>query len=208
MNMLPPVCLLAITLALAASLPAQASSASQRLIALDNATYSGYLDVYVDLYEAPKASGKLSAPKRYPAQLLFERPDRFRLVLRPGAHDEYRAVAQAGVVRWIDKRTGISGKDETAKITDPLAVALLDSVGELLRFGALKDLSVPKGSKLGGARLSPKTWGSSVRSGTAWFAADGRPSGFQFLMGDGTQVFFSVLKFQQNVQTKPGDFVL
>lgn len=208
MNLLRPLSVLTVALALSAPVPASAASASQRLVALDKTTYSGHLDIHVDLYEAPKTPGKYGAPKRYPAQLLFERPDRFRLVLRPGANDEYRAVAQAGVVDWIDMGTGLSGKNETAKVTDPLALALLGSAGELLRFAGAKDLPMPQGSKLSGARLRPGTWGSGVESGSAWFGSDGQPSGFEFVMLDGSKVFFSVLRFKQNVQTKPGDFIL
>lgn len=199
---------LALILTLGSALSAHAGSATAQLQYLDKTSYSGYLDVSVDLYDPPKTPGQYAAPKRYPAQLLFERPDRFRLVLRPGAKNEYRAVAIGGIVRWLDRATGISGKAEARKVTDPLALALLGSAGELLRFSASKDLALPKGSKVSGARLQPNTWGTGVVQGLAWFSSDGKPIGFEFLLADGTKVFVSVLRFQQNVKTKPEDFQL
>lgn len=199
---------LALTLTLGSALPAHAGSATAQLQYLDKTSYSGSLDVSVDLYDPPKKPGQYVAPKRYPAKFLFERPDRFRMVLRPGQKDEFIAVAQGGIVRWLDRATGISGKEEAGKITDPLALALLGSAGELLRFSASKDLILPKGSKLSGARLQPNTWGSGVAEGLAWFSSDGKPVGFEFLLADGTKVFVSVLLFQQNPQLPPDTWKL
>lgn len=200
---------LVLGLALALGAPsARAASASAQLQALDKATYSGDVSVSVDLYDPPKKDGRHGTPARYRATLLFERPDRFRLVLRPGDKDEFRAVAEAGIVRWYDKATGLSGKDEAAKVTDPIALALLGSAGELLRFTSVREVALPKGAKLAGARLVQKTWGSGLQSGMAWFGSDGRATGFEFVMVDGTKVFVSVLAFKQNVQTTPGDFTL
>ncbi|NOT88427.1 MAG: hypothetical protein HOP03_09600 [Lysobacter sp.] len=199
---------LAVTLTLGSALSAHAASATSQLYTFDKTTYSGALNVSVDLYAPPDKYGKVGAPQRYPATLLFERPDRFRLVLHPGAKDEFRAVAQAGIVNWLDLATGISGKDAADKITDPLAIALLGSAGELLRFSAPKDLVLSKGSKISGARFTPKTWGSGVTSGLAWFSSAGQPIGFEFLLHDQTRVFVSVLSFKQNVKTNPGDFQL
>jgi hypothetical protein len=199
---------LALSMTLGVARSAHAGSATEQLQYFDKTTYSGAFDLHVDLYDPPKKPGQAVAPKRYPAQLLFERPDRFRLVLRPGAKNEYRAVADAGIVRWLDLATGLSGKEEAGKIVDPLALALLGSAGELLRFAGSKDLVLPKDSKFNGARLRPNTWGTGVESGVAWFSPDGRPIGFEFLLADGTRVFVSVLRFQQNVKTTPGDFQL
>ncbi len=199
---------IALKISLGSVLSAHAASATAQLQSLDKTTYSGHLDVSVDLYDPPGKDGKYAAPKRYPAQLLFERPDRFRLVLRPGAKDEYRAVAMGGIVQWRDLATGFSGKELASKVTDPLALALLGSAGELLRFTASKDLVLGKNSKIGGARLAPNTWGTGVASGTAWLSLDGKPLGFEFLLGDRTKVLISVLRFKQNVPTKPGDFQL
>lgn len=194
---------LALTLTLGSTLSASAGSATAQLQYLDKTSYSGSLDVSVDLYDPPTKPGQYVAPKRYPAKLLFERPDRFRLVLRPGAKDEFIAVAQGGIVRWLDRATGISGKEEAGKVTDPLALALLGSAGELLRFSASKDLVLPKGSKLSGARLQPNTWGTGIEQGLVWFSSDGKLVGFEFLLADGTKVFVSVLLFQQNPQLPP-----
>lgn len=200
----------ALTLSMGTALSVHAASATQQLQVLDKTTASGQLDVVVALYDPPGKDGKYAAPKRYPAQVLFERPDRFRLVLRPGTQTEYRAVASAGIVRWLDLATGFSGKAEAGKVTDPLALALalLGSAGELLRFSSAKDLVLSKDSKISGARLQPNTWGTGVESGTAWLSSDGMPIGFEFLLTDSSRVFVSVLLFKQNVQTKPGDFEL
>ena len=199
---------LALTLSLGSVLSAHAASATAQLQYLDKTTYSGYLDVSVDLYDPPGKDGKYAAPKHYPAQLLFERPDRFRLVLRPGAKNEYRAVAMGGIVQWLDLATGFSGKAAASKITDPLALALLGSAGELLRFTASKDLVLGKNSRISGARLEPNTWGTGVASGTVWLSSDGKPFGFEFLLADRAKVLISVLRFNQNVKTSPGDFQL
>ncbi len=199
---------LSLSLSLGSALSAHAASATSQLQYFDKTTYSGSLDVQVDLYAPPDKNGKIGAPQRYPAQLLFARPDRFRLVLRPGAKDEFRAVAEAGVVRWLDLATGFSGKDAADKVTDPLALALLGSAGELLRFSSSKDLVLSKGSKISGARITPNTWGSGVEKGLAWFSSDGQPIGFEFVLADQTRVFVSVLSFKQNVKTSPGDFQL
>ena len=199
---------LALTLSLGTVLSTHAASATTQLQYLDKTTYSGYLDVSVDLYGPPGKDGQYAAPKRYPAQLLFERPDRFRLVLRPGAKDEYRAVAEAGIVRWLDVATGFSGKEVASKVTDPLALALLGSAGELLRFTASKDLALGKGSKISGARLRSNTWGTGVENGLVWFSSDGKLIGFEFLLADRTKMLVSVRLFKQNVATKPGDFQL
>jgi hypothetical protein len=199
---------LGLSLSLGAALSAHAGSATAQLQYLDKTTYSGSLDVYVDLYAAPDKNGKLGAPQRYPAKLLFERPDRFRMVLRPGAKDEFRAVAEAGTVRWLDLNTGLSGKDAIDKIIDPLAVALLGAAGELLRFAGSKDLVLSKDSKISGAAITPNAWGTTVERGLAWFSSDGQPIGFEFQMRDRSKVFVSVLTFKQNVKTDPGDFQL
>lgn len=210
MNSLRPLsCIaLALSLSLGAAFATHAASAAQQLQYLDKTTYSGFLNVSVDLYGPPDKNGKYPAPKRYPAQLLFERPDRFRLVLRPGKKDEYRAVADAGIVRWLDLATGISGKEEAAKVVDPLTLGLLGAAGELLRFAGSSDLPVSNNSKISGARITPHTWGTSVENGKAWLSSDGKPVGFEFLLADRTRVYISVLMFKQNVQTKPGDFEL
>ncbi len=210
MNLIRPIsCIaLALTLTLGAALSAHAASATDQLNALDKSTYSGALEVSVDLYAPPDKNGKVDAPQRYPATLLFERPDRFRLVLRPGAKDEFRAVADAGIVRWLDLATGVSGKDAAEKVTEPLAIALLGAAGELFRFTTAEDLTLSKGSKISGTRITSKTWGSGIESGLAWFSSDGQPIGFEFVLSDQTKVFISVLSFKQNVKTSPGDFQL
>ncbi len=199
---------LGLALSLGSTLSAHAGSATDQLVHLDKTLYSGSLDVYVSLYAAPDKNGKLGAPQQYAAKLLFERPDRFRLVLRPGAKNEFRAVADAGIVRWLDLYTGVSGKEDADKITDPLALALLGNAGELLRFTTSKDLLLSKGSKISGAKMTPKTWGAGVDGGIAWFSSDGAPIGFEFTMSDGSRVLMAVTDFQPNVKTGPGDFQL
>jgi hypothetical protein len=199
---------LGLSLTLGSALSAHAGSATNQLQYFDKTTYSGFLDVTVSLYPAPDKYGKIGAPQLYPAQLLFERPDRFRMVLRPGAKDEFRAVAEAGIVRWLDLYTGFSGKETADKVTDPLALALLGAAGEFLRFTASKDLVLSKDSKISGAVITPNTWGSTIERGLAWFSSDGQPVGFEFQMEDRSKVFVSVLTFKQNVKTYPGDFQL
>ncbi len=192
---------------IATSFAQAASSAVDRLVYLDKTTSSGSLDVRVDLYDSPNSKGQYGAPKIYPAKLLFARPDQFRLTLRPGANDEFRAVGSAGLVSWIDYATGFSGKDKAADVVDPVAIALLGSVGELMRFAPAKELPVGPKSTVRGAKLTPKNYGTSVESATAWFSND-QPIGFEFVLTDKRRVFISVLVFKQNVPTKPSDFQL
>jgi len=193
----------------AGGLPAaHAASASADLATLDKTLYSGLVEASVDRYPAPDKSGKRGAPERYPAELLFERPDRLRLRLRPGAWNEFAAVAEAGSVRWQDKATGLSGKDAAEAALDPLAVWLLGTAGELARFGKTFDLppATPK-SGVYGARLAPDTYGTGVADATAWFA-NGSPTGLELRFADGTSLFVSILRFQRNVKTSPDDFAL
>lgn len=185
-----------------------AQSATDYLQALDKSTYSGALDVRVDLYPAPDKYGKVGQPQRYPAKLLFQRPDRFRMVLYPGAKNEYRAVAEAGIVRWLDLSTGLSGKDKIDALVDPLAIALLGTAGEFARFGGAKNLPLAKGSKLLGATLSPKGWGSRVTQGLVWLSTDGKPMGYEFRFADGRKLFVAVLTFQHNPQLPPDTWKL
>ena len=199
---------LGLSLSLGAAFSAQAGIATDHLSTFDKTTYSGALTVSVDLYAAPDKYGKLSVPKRYPAQLMFARPDQFKLILRPGKSDEFRAVASAGTVRWLDLATGFSDKEQADKVIDPLALALLSTAGELSRFGKATELAVSKGSKISGARFDPKTYGSGIEKATAWFSSDGKPIGFEFELSDRRRVNISVLSFQQNVPTKPSDFML
>lgn len=183
---------------------AGAQSASQRLAGYDKTTASSAMDVMVDLYAAPDKNGKYGAPTRYPAQVLFERPGRFRLALRPGEKDEYRAVADAGIVRWLDLSTGLQGKDKIEALLDPLARAVLGAAGMMATAAPAKDLPSIKGAKVFGARLQTRQWGSAIVQGYAWFSsADGRPTGFEFLLADGRKVFVAVLAYQQNPQIPP-----
>ncbi len=184
-----------------------ATTAVDQLIYYDKYTASGLLEVKVDLYDPPNSKGQYGAAKTYPAQLLFARPDQFKLVLRPGAKDEFRAVGSTGTVNWVDYATGFYGKEKAEDVTDPVALALLGSAGELLRFAPAKELPVSKQSVMRGATLSPKSYGSNIRSATAWFNND-QPIGFEFLLNDKRRVFISILSFKQNVSTKPGDFQL
>lgn len=191
----------------AGGLPAaHAAPASADLATLDKTLYSGLVEASVDRYPAPDKSGKRGAPERYPAELLFERPDRLRLRLRPGAWNEFIAVAEAGSVRWQDKATGLSGKDTADAALDPLAVWLLGTAGELARFGKTFDLppGAPK-SGVYGARLAPDTYRTGVADAIAWFA-NGSPTGLDLRFADGTSLFVSILRFERNLKTSPDDF--
>ncbi|TXI50947.1 MAG: hypothetical protein E6Q50_03030 [Lysobacter sp.] len=210
MNIIRLLCLLATLVATAApsaSVVAQVSAVDQLRI-YDKTTYSGRLTERVSLYDAPNPkTGVYPAPEQYSADVLFERPDRFKLVLGAGSGSEYRAVADAGIVRWKDLASGLSGKDTAEQVVDPLAMALMATAGELSLFAPPKALPTPKGSDVSGAHLVPKTYGSGVESATAWFRG-GQPIGFEFRLRDGRRVFVSVLSFAQNVPTKPSDFLL
>ncbi|TXH67475.1 MAG: hypothetical protein E6Q88_10540 [Lysobacteraceae bacterium] len=188
--------------------PAQAvNTATANLIALDKNTSTGWLDARVELYAPPDAKGNLGAPKVYPAQLLFARPGQFRLVLRTGAKNEYRAASNGSVVTWMDYGTGIGGQQKYADVVDPFTQAMLGVAGAITRFTAAKEIAMSANSPLRGARLATKVYGSSVVSSKAWFSND-KLIGFEFLFADNSRVFVSVLSMKQNVPTKPSDFVL
>lgn len=189
-----------------ASAPAQAAqSATDRLKFFDGSTGTAFLDGNVQLYAAP-VNGKYGAPQSYRAQLLFARPDRFRLVIRPGTK-EYRAVGSAGNVQWRDYATGLSGQGKTAELIDPTAYDLLRTVGELSRYQRVQELPMSPNSPLRGAVLRPISHGSRVLRALAWFRND-QPHLFEIHFHDGRKLYFAVSVFQQNVSVKPGDFVL
>ncbi len=199
---------IALMLTLGGAWSVHAQSATDQLQLIDQTTYSGRLQVFVDRYAPPGKDGKTANAERYPAELLFERPDRYRLTLRPGTKTELRAVAEAGILRWQDLGSGLSGKASVDEVTDPLALALLGTAGELKRFVASHDLPVAKDSAVIGARIKPNPMGNGIIDGAAWFNRQGDPLGFEFHFDDGSRVFVSVMQFEQNVQTSPEDFRL
>lgn len=189
-------------------LPLQASAAvaaSDRLKSYDGTTASAFLDGNVQLYAAP-VNGKYGAPQTYRAQLLFARPDRFRLVLRPGTK-EYRVVASAGTVQWRDYATGLSGQGKTVDLIDSAAFDMLRMVGELARYNRVQELSMSPNSPLRGAVLRPVSYRSQVLRAVAWFRND-QPHLFEIQYHDGRKLYFAVSSFQHNPTVKPGDFVL
>jgi hypothetical protein len=189
-----------------ATAPAQAAqSATDRLKFFDGTTGSAFLDGNVQLYAAP-VNGKYGAPQTYRAQLLFARPDRFRLVVRPGTK-EYRAVGSAGIVQWRDYATGLSGQGSTVDLIDPGAYDLLRTVGELSRYQRVQELPMSPNSALRGAVLRPVSHGSRVLRTVAWFRND-QPHLFEIHFLDGRKLYFAVSVFKQNVSTKPSDFML
>jgi len=183
--------------------------ASGQLVTLDQQLLSGRAVLLVSRY--PKASGhstRHGKAKAFAATLLFERPDRFRLVLHPGRKGERRIVGEAGKVRWLDVSSGKSGSAASEKVVDPLALLLLGTAGELPRYAALKDLYLGKPPQpMAAATLHPRAYGTSVVRALAWFGGGGI-TGLDFTLADGSRVFVSVLYFKANVQTRPGDFEL
>lgn len=197
----------AAVLALAVALPTLAAgSAVDRLKYYDGTTSTAWFDGQAKLYAAP-VKGNYGTPQRYRAQLLFARPDRFRLMLRPGAKNEYRAVGNAGSVQWLDLATGLSGQGKALEYVDPAALDLLRTVGELWRFAPSKELPAAGKGSLRGAVLVPKSFDSRVKRAVVWFRND-QPYSFEFEFVDGRKLQFTVSSFKQNVPTKPSDFQL
>jgi outer membrane lipoprotein-sorting protein len=202
---------LALALSLASAAPvanAASASASEQLLLIDKTTGSGALSLVVTTYGAasPK-SGKRDAGERNNATLLFERPDRFKLVLDPGGKNERRIVGDGDTVRWLDLATGLQGKAKASDVTDPTVLALLGTVAELGTYAPAKDIALAKGSPVSGARLVPVSFGAQAVSVNAWLHA-GQPAGFAVDMADGGRVFVAVLAFKANVALKPSDFEL
>ncbi|UHQ22737.1 hypothetical protein LVB77_19135 [Lysobacter sp. 5GHs7-4] len=185
-----------------------ASSATALLQSMDQTHYSARVVARISRY-APPLKGKTEHAliRTDSVELLLERPDRFRFVLRPGAKDETTFVAQAGIARWRDKATGATGKAKTEDVVDPLALIALGTAGELKRYVKLSELNPGKSSPLRGARLDPRVFGSDVERATAWFGND-KPVGYGFEMSDGGRIYVAIASYQPNVQTKPGDFEL
>lgn len=183
------------------------NTATADLIALDKSIATGWLEARVEFYPPPDAKNNAGTPKIVPAQLLFARPNQFRLVLRPGAKDEYRAAASGGVVRWLDMATGIGGQAKYDTLVDPFARAMLGVAGAIARQAPAKEIAVNPNAPLRGTKATTRTYGSSVISSKAWFYND-QPVGFEFVLSDNSRVFVSVLTFKPNVATKPGDFSL
>jgi hypothetical protein len=183
-----------------------AGNATDRLKYYDGATATASFDGHVQLYAAP-VKGVYGTPQRYRAQLLIARPDRFRLVLRPGANNEYRAVGSAGVVQWRDLATGLTGQGKATDYIDPAALDVLGTVGELNRLAPAKELPALQQGSVRGATLSPRSYGNNVLRAIAWFRND-QPYLYEFEFRDGRKLFFSVSSFKHNPPTKPSDFQL
>lgn len=199
--------MLATASALILAAPAFAAGAAvDRLKYYDGTTSTAWFDGQAKLYAAP-VKGNYGTPQRYRAQLLFARPDRFRLMLRPGAKNEYRAVGSAGSVQWLDLATGLSGQGKAIEYVDPAALDLLRTVGELWRFAPSKELPAADNGNLRGAVLVPKSFDSRVKRAVVWFRND-QPYSFDFEFVDGRKLQFTVSSFKQNVPTKPSDFQL
>ena len=208
---LSKVLLMAMTLSLAAApfmATAAPAGAGEQLQQLDKTTWSGALSVVVTTYGPASAkTGQRGAGKRLDATLLFERPDRFKLVLDPGGKNERRIVGDGDTVRWLDLATGLQGKAKASDVTDPTVLALLGTVAELGSYASSKDIALAKGSAVSGARLVPTSFGAQAVSVNAWLHA-GQPAGFALEMADGGRVFVAVLAFKANVALKPSDFEL
>lgn len=183
------------------------NTATADLTALDKSTTSGWLEARIEFYPPPDAKNNAGTPKIIPAQLLFARPNQFRLVLRPGAKDEYRAAASGGVVSWLDMGTGMGGQSKYDTLVDPFTRAMLGVAGAITRHAPAQDIPVNPNSPLRGAKSTTRTYGASVVSSKTWFYND-KPIGFEFTLSDHSRVFVSVLSFKPNVATKPGDFSL
>jgi len=184
-----------------------ANSATADLVALDKSVKTGWIDARIEFYPAPDAKGKIGSPQVFPAQLLFSRPGQFRLVMRTGAKNEYRAAATGGVVSWIDYGTGIGGQAKYQNIMDPFTRSMLDITGAITRFSPAKEQTLdPKGA-IRGAAMTTRMYGSSIVASHAWFAND-LPTGFDFTLSDKRRVVVSVLTWKPNVTVKPGDFSL
>jgi len=199
---------LAMLCALAPVAPTLAASASESLALLDKTTLNGRLEVIVELYAPPGKDGTADDPERYPAELVFERPDRFSLTIRRGEKKEYRAVAEAGVVRWLDVATGATGKADVAQLIDPLVLALLGTAGELATYASAKDLALPKNSPMRGALLAPHTQAGELATCTVWVGETGEPIGYDFQFFDGRRVFVSVLRQERNIVLSGKEFSL
>lgn len=184
-----------------------ANSATANLVALDKSLKTGWIDARIEFWPAPDAKGNLGTPQVFPAQLLFARPGQFRLVLRTGAKNEYRAAATGGVVSWMDYGTGIGGQAKYANIMDPFTRSMLDITGAITRFSPAKEQTLDPKGVLRAASMNTRVYGSSIVASHAWFGND-QPIGFDFTLSDNRRVVVSILSYKPNIPTKPTDFTL
>lgn len=209
---LPSPLFLALALSLGAAIPvatnAASTSASEQLRLIDKTTGSGALSAIVTTYGAasPK-TGRRDAGQRMNATLVFERPDRFRLVLDPGGKRERRIVGDGEVVHWLDLATGLRGKAAASDVADPTVLALLGTVAELGTYAPSKDIALGKDSPVNGARMLPASFGAQAVSVNAWLHA-GQPAGFALDRADGGRTFVAILEYKANPGLKPSDFEL
>jgi hypothetical protein len=184
-------------------------AASDRLGYFDKTTFSGYFEARVSRCAAPDAKGRYAAPQVYPATVLFERPDRFRFAINPGAKNEYRAVASNGIVQWLGSgHWHVRARPGPRDVVDPLASALLGSVGELIRYGTSKDIPLAKQNSLFANAGDAAGVGIAGVAGIRILRREWPPSGFEFAMQDGSRVFIALSYFKQNVKDLAQDFQL
>ncbi len=77
----------------------------------------------------------------------------------------------------------------------PVAEALLGDIGGLDRYFRLGDVARPKGHPLDAVRLDARVFGAEVSRANVWLF-EGKLTGIELLLHDGTRVFLSVLGYE------------
>lgn len=152
------------------------AQAGEQLAAIDKSVGAGKVEFLVHRYPAEKDG----YPTEYRAQLAFERPDWFELVLLDGKGQE---VLRRFEGKASDPKEGLG----------VLARAMLGDGGELNRYFDLVDVAhAGKAQPLEAARLDPRAFGSEIASATAWLYR-GRLTGLELILHDGTRFFLAVM---------------
>jgi len=184
---------------------------STRLISLDGSLASGYVVFEVTRVE-PATQGKATEVtlETFRGHLLVARPGQFKLVLRPGEKNEQRIVGDQGKVRWLDVATGVQGSGLASDYLDVSVVALLDANDALKRLFTLKNAGVINAkdkTPVGIVKLDPRAYGTRIVAAKAFMLED-KVAALQFVRDDDIRVFIAILRFDANVDIKPGDFEL
>lgn len=157
-------------LALATLPGVAAAQAAKDLASMEKELVAGHVEFLVHRYPA----GKDESPVQYRAELAFKRPGDYALLL-------------------YDMK---GNKLDPGKLPlGPVAEAMLGDIGGLDRYFRLGDIARPKGYPLDAVRLDARVFGAEVSRANAWLF-EGKLTGIELLLHDGTRVFLSVLGYE------------
>jgi outer membrane lipoprotein-sorting protein len=187
-----------------AAVPDQAAA----LIDFSAGLSSGRASVLVTYYPAPVGKAVPGASwQTFLGSLVFQRPDRLRLVLTDSKGKALGdSAAMAGKFSWNDAATGKSGSGAYAAYVDAAARVLLADKQSLSRDFVVKEMPRTQGAPYV-VRLTPRVFGSNLASATVW--TDGKTiSAMEFQQRDRSRIYFAMTAFEPNAVVKASEFVI